>query len=115
MLEAPLFRGATKPAMLFGVPTRALIAFEAPLILLIPVIAANSSIWWAVLLLIPALLILLVLRDMSKRDEQYLLIWLLEVKEKRQWLNWLFFRRNRLRSSYVIPPRPFRAVRFMQD
>lgn len=112
MLTAPLFRAATKPAMMFGVPTKALIAFEAPLALPIPVIAAFSSVWWAALLLFPALLILLMLRDMSKRDEQYLLMWLLEVKEK--W-HWLFMRRNRIRQNSVIPPRPLRGRRFMHD
>ena len=30
---APLFRGATKPAMFFGVPTEALLKVESPIIL----------------------------------------------------------------------------------
>ena len=110
-IHAPLFRGATKPAMLFGIPLAPLILMVTPFLLLTVILWTSKGLV-ALLCLIPAVLLVFVMRDMSKKDEHFLLMFLLDMQERHVWLG---FRRNALRRMTIIPPRPLRGTRFIQD
>lgn len=107
---APLFRGATKSAMLFGVPLVPLVAFAVPII-------ACAMVTWQIfglpagLLLIVLLVGVIAMREMSKRDDQYLNMFLLDLREKG------VMRLNRLHGTkiFAIPPQAFPSAAFVND
>lgn len=107
--QAPLFRGATKSAMIFGVPLIPLVAFATP------VIGLTGFFWRLIgypsLLGIPLLLLgFFIMREMSKRDDQYLSMWLIELQERGM------LSQNRSKNRIVlIPPTPLRGKRFIDD
>ncbi|WP_298642398.1 VirB3 family type IV secretion system protein [uncultured Cardiobacterium sp.] len=105
---APLFRGATRPVMFFGLPTEILLKVEAPLILL------AAALWpllhfYSLLFAIPVIVSGWMMRDYTKRDDQYMVIWFMEVIERFR------FAQNKLRNLTVLPPYPLPHRGFMHD
>lgn len=105
---APLFRGATRPVMFFGVPTEILLKVEAPIILL------AAALWpllhfYSLLFAIPVIVSGWMMRDYTKRDDQYMVIWFMEVIERFR------FAQNKLRNLTVLPPYPLPHRGFMHD
>lgn len=109
MLEGALFRGATKPVMFVGVPINALVAVVLPCIIGMTVSWSFLGLW-AIVCLLPAVLGVLIMRQVTKIDDQYLLMLLLDKKEQITWCM-----RNRHDGVVVVPPRALRDVRFMED
>ncbi len=98
---APLFRGATKPAMIMGVP------FKAFGILILPIfVGIGLSLfigqWGYLLFFVPVISIPLV-REITKQDDQYLSLIILDLLEKVQVLF-----NNKTGDTYVLPPRTIR-------
>ena len=107
-LEAPLFRGATKPVMFFGIPINALLLVTAPPLLiffLFYVVLGYAS----VILLVPVLAGIPIMRQITKKDDQFLNMWTLEIQERLTWK-----RRNRTGNLTVIPPCALRHQRFIK-
>ena len=107
-LVAPLFRGTTKPPMIWGVPQMAF-----GIAVMIPLTAAVSlsmffGIYSMVLLIITPIA-LLVMRDLTKQDDQLLRMVGFDIKEH-QWLS-----RNRKKTLVYIPPRAFRDSKFIGE
>lgn len=106
-LEAPLFRGATKPVMFIGVPLNALVVAVLPSILAM-MLTWDFFGFLAALFLCPAALAIIVMRQKTKQDDQYLNMWLLDLQEK----GWL--QANRLDDVFVVPAKALRHKRFME-
>ncbi len=105
---APLFRGATKPAMFFGVPTEALLKVESPIIL------GAAALWpilhfYSIFFAIPVVISVMIMRDLTKRDDQFLGMWFIDVRER------AMLARNRLNGIKIIPPRPLPSKEFIHD
>ena len=105
---APLFRGATKPAMFFGVPTEALLKVESPIIL------GAAALWpllhfYTIFFAIPVIISVMVMRDLTKRDDQFLGMWFIDVRER------ALLARNRWHNVKIIPPRPLSSKEFIHD
>jgi hypothetical protein len=98
---APLFRGATRPTLLLGVP---LVAF---VVVTVPVVSASMflSLFFDrlayILLLIP-IPALIVMRELTKRDDQYLRMAGFQRREQ------LWLLPNKVRDVYYLPPKPIR-------
>ncbi|SUO96188.1 VirB3 family type IV secretion system protein [Suttonella ornithocola] len=107
-LEAPLFRGATKPVMFIGVPINALVLAVLPCLILMILVWGQLGLK-ALVFLFPAALAIPIMRQITKQDDQYLNMWFLQLRE----FNWL--RKNKLNSISVIPPRAFRHSKFIND
>ncbi len=108
-LVAPLFRGATKPVMFIGIPINALVLTVLPCLLLM-IIAWEKFGLYAIACLTPAIFAIPVMRQMTKQDDQYLTMWLLELKERGSWTS-----KNLLGDVAVIPPKPLRHRRHIKD
>lgn len=102
MLKVNLFRGATKPVMFIGVPLNALVAVVLPCILIM-VLSWNFLGLYAIACLVPSVFGIFVMRQVSKIDDQYLLVLLLDLKEKLTW-----FANNRQDGVICVPPRSLR-------
>lgn len=100
-LTAPLFRGATRPPMLFGVPTEALLKVISPVILLAIVLWPLFK-FWVTLLAIPVIVGTIVMRDLTKRDDQYLSMLFIQLQQS------VLLARNSIAGVKVIPPRPIK-------
>lgn len=101
-LSAPLFKGATRPAMLFGVPMEVMIKVLSPFFLLaiftFPLFELASF-----LFLIPFIFCYAIMRDLTKRDNQYMQMWFMELAEKTA------LKFNRAENGVrVLPPLPIR-------
>lgn len=107
-LVAPLFRGTTRLPMAFGVPLQALVLGVTPFLVF-------TLISWyffglvGLLFLLPAILVVMIMRDLSKHDNQFLTIWMLNLRE-RGWLS-----NNRHADTYSIPPQEYLGRRFIED
>lgn len=101
-LTAPLFKGATRPSMLFGVPTEVFIKVLSPFFLAMLVLFPILK--FAVILVfgLPFIIALLIMRDLTKRDNYYMQMQFLQLGENAQLTN------NKVRGLKVIPPRPVR-------
>lgn len=97
-LTAPLFRGATRPPMMFGVPTEVLLKVMSPVILLAIVLWPLIK-FWALLLAVPVVVGTIIMRDLTKRDDQYLAMQFIQLKQSSQLIN------NRIQDIRVLPPR----------
>nr|AAW31824.1 VirB3 [Dichelobacter nodosus] len=101
-LTAPLFRGATRPPMMFGVPTEVLVKVIAPFLLLAFMIYPFCKLW-TLLLAIPVVFITMIMRDLTKRDDQYLSMLFIELRQSSLLI------RNAIGTGIhrvkVIPPR----------
>ncbi|MBS9783431.1 MAG: VirB3 family type IV secretion system protein [Pasteurella sp.] len=98
--EAPLFRGATKPPMIAGVPLLALGYMMLPVF-----IGVGLSIFigqWGYLLFFVPVILFPIAREMTKKDDQYLKLMSLELSEK------IEISSNKVNSNYVIPPKTIR-------
>lgn len=98
--EAPLFRGATKSAMVLGVPLIALGYMIFPVF-----IGIGLSIFvgqWGYLLFFVPVVLFPIAREMTKKDDQYLHMFSLELSEKMTLGN------NKVNDVYVIPPNTIR-------
>lgn len=112
-MQSPFFRGATKPAMLLGVPTNELIMYEFPLIILVATLWPLIS-YRALLIFIPMFVLWFVMYEVTKKDEHYLKMAVFESRE----FFWLWNNRNRLwnRSPKIsgkisaVPPQPLREL-----
>lgn len=95
--------------MFFGVPINALVAVVLPCIVLMTLSWSFFGLW-AIVCLLPAVFAVLVMRQITKIDDQYLLMALLDKKERFVWCN-----KNHHDNIVIIPPRPLRDPRFMED
>lgn len=100
--EAPLFRGATKPVMFFGIPVNALLLVSAPSFLAFFMLYDVLG-YFSALLLVPIIAGVPVMRQITKRDDQHLNMLMLEFKERFGWL-----RCNRLHDLTIVPPHNLR-------
>lgn len=100
-MTAPLFRGATRPPMLFGVPTEVLLKVMSPIVLMAVAIWPLAH-FWTLLLAIPVIVGTLVMRDLTKRDDQYLMMQFMQLQQMSLLI------RNTVSGIKVIPPRPIK-------
>jgi virB3 len=94
--------------MFFGVPTEVLLKVEAPIILL------AAALWpllhfYSLLFAIPVIVSGWIMRDYTKRDDQYMVIWFMDVTER------LRLAQNKLRNVTMIPPYPLPHRGFIHD
>ena len=97
-LSMPLFKGATRPAMVFGVPTEVFIKVLSPFFLLFIIFYPLGM--QVFLLFIPLIALHLMMRDLTKRDNQYMQMYFLHLQELYTLHN------NRTRGVRILPPRP---------
>lgn len=102
-LTAPLFRGATRPPMMFGVPTEVLLKVMSPVILLAIVLWPLIK-FWALLLAVPVVVGTIIMRDLTKRDDQYLAMQFIQLRQAVQLIP------NTVDNVKVLPPRPIKRV-----
>lgn len=105
---APIFRGATKPTMFFGIPMMALGAVAFPLCLI--------GLWGTMIFgfvgmlaaILPLAVAVPIMRDMTKRDDQYLKMYGLNAKE------FMATRQNKIDTVRIVPPKAVRSTKFME-
>lgn len=97
-ISAPLFKGATRPAMVLGVPTEAFVKVLSPFFLLFIILYPFGM--RVFLLFIPLVVLHLIMRDLTKRDNQYMQMFFLQVNEIGMLGN------NRVRGVKILPPQP---------
>lgn len=95
----PIFRGATKPAMFMGAP---LVPLCAVIIPMFSVIFFVNTLTVVIAVVGVCVFAWAIMRDITKRDDQYLNMLLLELKERGM------FRKNRHKTVFYIPPRKLR-------
>lgn len=102
-LQAPLFRGATKPPMLFGAPMMAVISVFIPSTILSIVLSSALGLLAYTIILIP-LITVPIMRDMTQKDDQYLRMFGLNIREKL----WSAQNKDYNLNITVIPPNKLR-------
>lgn len=107
-LTAPLFRGATRVPMAFGVPIEPLVLGVTPFLVVTLLLWIKLG-FAALVCLFPAIFVVLVMRDLSKSDNQFLTIWL----KNRQEIGWL--KENKHSGAYIVPPQEYRNPTFFKD
>lgn len=96
-------RGATKPPMFLGIPYMAFIAAILPPVLLSISLSSDMLLGrYAYLLLLIPVITLPIMRELTKRDDQYLRMMWIHLKEKFQ------IKANKQNSIFVVPPRAIR-------
>lgn len=105
----PLFRGATKPRMLFGVPLIELGIITTPclFISLWAKILSGSVLGFGVGL-IPLTIAFFVMRQWTKEDDQKVKMYTLHLREQ------ALIRQCKIDGVTVICPKPMRHNRFME-
>lgn len=103
-LRSSLFRGATKPTLILGVPLTAVVAVTMPIFLLGMVISWIIGLAGYLTWLIPVVF-LPIFRELTKRDDQYLRMLGLELQEKIQ-----LYKNKKSENIYVVPPRKIRLL-----
>lgn len=98
---APLSRGATRPPMLLGVPLMAFVVATVPIVSASMFLSLFFGRLAYVLLLFP-IPALIVMRELTKRDDQYLRMAGLQRREQ------LWLLPNKVDNTYFLPPKPIR-------
>ena len=98
---ATIFRGATRPPMFLGVPLTAFIMAVLPAAVGAMFLSLFIGDWAYLLFLIPVIAYF-PMREMTKRDDQYLRAFGLNLREK-VWLS-----QNRVGNVFFVPPKPLR-------
>lgn len=107
--KAPVFRGATKQAMIFGVPLIPLVAFCTPVLALSMFVYQFIGGIYAMMTLVSMIFIVIFMREQTKIDDQRLNFFLANLREK-GWLT-----KNKGDSSiYYIPPTPLKNKNFIR-
>ena len=105
----PLFRGATKPKMFFGVPLLELGAVATPCILL--------SLWAKILSgsllgfgvgVVPLVAAFFIMRQWTKQDDQYVKMFVQNLRDKTNT------RQCKIDGITIITPKPVRHRRFVE-
>lgn len=107
--QAPLFRGATKPVMSFGVPQVPLVLLGLPCLIgmiITTFLVGPLGLLWVIPLIIGHQF----MKEITKRDDQYLNMWVLELRE-----NLRMMRNRRKDKIALIPPTPMRSAKFLKD
>ena len=108
MLNSSIFRGATKPVMFFGVPLSAIVYVFIPFALLFLTALNFGGFLYAFISLLPLAAIIPIMREMTKRDDQYLKMFGIELRDKFKCS------KNRLDNLIVLPAKTLRDKRFMR-
>lgn len=111
-----IFRGATKPTMLFGVPMLALGVAFFPFALIGMWVLMIFGFGAFFIALSPFIVVYIVMRDETKKDDQQLKMYGMNIKEM------LLTRKNRLMAMHyktpqkivIVPPKPMRSDKFME-
>ena len=111
-----VFRGATKPTMLFGVPMIALVMAAFPFAIVAMWVLMIWGFMAFFISLSPFILVYLMMLDQTKQDDQQLKMFGMNIKEK------LLIRQNRLpalhyknaQTIFIVPPKPMRSTKFME-
>ncbi|MBR2251542.1 MAG: VirB3 family type IV secretion system protein [Neisseriaceae bacterium] len=105
----PLFRGATKPRMLFGVPLIELGIVVMPCVFigLIAKILTGSILAYGIGI-IPLMIAFFVMRQWTKEDDQKVKMYALDMREQ------ALTRQCKIDGVTVITPKPVRHTRFME-
>ena len=111
ILEAPLFRGATRPTMLFGIPMDAFIKLMSPFFLLFLAFFETFGLLTFVYIVLPALIVLMFARQLTKRDNHYMNMFFMQINES------VVFAKNKDRQNNlkIIPPRSIFVDTFQRD
>ena len=107
-LKSSIFRGATKPVMFLGVPLSAMVYVFIPFALLFLTALNFGGFLYAFISLLPLCAIIPVMREMTKRDDQYLRMFGIEIRDK------LKCSKNRLDDLIILPAKELRDKRFMR-
>ena len=101
--QAPLFRGATKPTLFMGIPLTAFLMVSLPVFIGGMFLSFFIGYYGYLLWLFP-IIALPIMRELTKRDDQYLRMLGLNYREK------ILMTNNRFQDLFFIPPKKSRFI-----
>ncbi|MBQ9258433.1 MAG: VirB3 family type IV secretion system protein [Neisseriaceae bacterium] len=106
----PLFRGATKPRMFFGVPLMEFGGVATVCILagMWSKILSGSLTVGAGIAIVPMAIVFFIMRDWTKRDDQYVKMFVQKTRES------VATRQCKIDGITIITPKPVRHRRFVE-